>query len=190
MVHGPHLAHRRPRRRLRPVGCRGCSRCGCFILSFVFESASSSVPFTLVTATAGGAVPVWLQLTVAPSRPSTSRQEFMATRAYLLHGEQHTDAQGVSSSQRSYARMPASSRDTGICDMPSCSAICDCVFSSKHRSAKMVCSRSGSARINGRKAFRSTKSARCRSSTPIVSWMVSPSLSPPGGRKASNDVAE
>jgi uncharacterized membrane protein YeaQ/YmgE (transglycosylase-associated protein family) len=42
---------------------------GGFILSFVFESASISVPFTLVTATAGGAVPVWLlQLTVAPSR--------------------------------------------------------------------------------------------------------------------------
>jgi uncharacterized membrane protein YeaQ/YmgE (transglycosylase-associated protein family) len=109
---------------------------GGFILSVVFESASSGVLFTLVTATAGGAVPVWLlQLTVAPSRPSTSRQALMATRAYLLRGEQHTDAQGVSSSQRSCARMRASSRDTCICDMPSCSAICDCVFSSKNRSA-------------------------------------------------------
>jgi hypothetical protein len=94
-----------------------------------FESVSSSVLFILVTAPAGGAVPVWLlQLTVAPSGPSTSRQELMATRAHLLHGEQHTDAQGVSSSQRSCARMRASSLGTCICDMPSCSAICDCVF--------------------------------------------------------------
>ena len=46
---------------------------GGFILSFVFESASSGVLFTLVTATADEAVPVWLlQLTVAPSRPSTT----------------------------------------------------------------------------------------------------------------------
>ena len=48
---------------------------GGFILSVAFESASSRVLFTLVTATAGRAVPVWLlQLTVAPSRPSTSKQ--------------------------------------------------------------------------------------------------------------------
>ncbi len=47
---------------------------GGFILSVVFESASGRVLFTLVTATACGAVPVWLlQLTVAPSRPSTSK---------------------------------------------------------------------------------------------------------------------
>lgn len=160
MVHGPHPA---TGGLVVAYVLLGALVGGCFILSFVCESASSSVLFTLVTATAGGAVPVWLlQLTVAPGRPSTSRQVLMATRAYLLHGEQHTDAQGVSSSQRSYARMPASSRDTCICDMPSCSAICDCVFSSKNRSAKVVRSRSGSAKINGCKASRSTKSARCR----------------------------
>jgi uncharacterized membrane protein YeaQ/YmgE (transglycosylase-associated protein family) len=51
------------------LGVAGALVGGCFILSFVCESASSSVLFTLVTATAGGAVPVWLlQLTVAPSR--------------------------------------------------------------------------------------------------------------------------
>ena len=90
---------------------------GGFILSVAFESASSSVLFTLVTATAGRAVPVWLlELTVAPSRPSTSSKTLMATRAYLPHGEQHTDAQGVISSRRKCARVRASSRDTCICE--------------------------------------------------------------------------
>ena len=63
------------------------ARLGGVILSVVLESASGRVLFTLVTATARGAVPVWLlQLTVAPSRPSTSKPS--------VDGDAHTCRMG------------------------------------------------------------------------------------------------
>lgn len=48
------------RRRRHRVGCRGCLANG-LIPGAVFESASGGALFTLIAATIGGAVPVWLR---------------------------------------------------------------------------------------------------------------------------------
>ncbi|GAB3993995.1 hypothetical protein GCM10029992_07180 [Glycomyces albus] len=70
---------------------------------------------------------------------------------------------------RSSASIRFSNRDTCICEIPTRSAICDCVISPTNRNARIRRSRSGNSSINGTNDSWCSTSSIAGSSSPTVS---------------------
>src|SRR5581483_10954793 len=83
-------------------------------------------------------------------------------------------------------------RETCICEMPTCCAICDCVRPSKKRSCRIFRSRSSSALKPGASTARSSETSYWCSSVPIDSSgsrSSSPSPPPPPDESESDEYA-